>query len=352
MRTTLILLTLLLLAESATAQRLKVLTHDSFAVPEAVVEAFTAQTGIEVEFLSGGDAGEAVNRAILTRARPLADVLFGVDNSLIARAIREGVFEPYLSPALAGVPEALRFDPSGSVTPVDVGYVNFNLDRAFFETSSLEPPTDLTDLTKPAFRGLTAVENPATSSPGLAFLLATVVRFGEGGSYDWLDFWADLRANDVHVSAGWTEAYYGAFSRYGGDRPVVLSYATSPAAEVIFSESPLNQAPTTNLFCLACAYRQIEAVGILAGTERRAEAEAFIDFMLSPTFQASIPLNMFVYPAVANIELPEAFDLFAPIPQGTEVAELPPETVEAHQQRWLEQWTKVVMQGRDPSEVR
>ena len=346
-----ILLTLVLTG-SAAAQTLTVLTHSSFAISEAVVEAFTEETGIAVEFLQGGDAGEVVNRAILTRARPLADVLFGVDNSLLARAVREGVFEPYLSPSLDRVPEALRFDPDGFVTPIDVGYVNFNLDRGYFEAAGLEPPSDLVQLVEPAYQGLTVVENPATSSPGLAFMLTTIGRFGEGDDYDWLDFWADLRDNDVRVSDGWTEAYYGSFSRYGGDRPVVLSYATSPAAEVLFSETPLEEAPTTNLACAGCAYRQIEAAGILAGTSKRDEAEAFIDFMLSESFQADIPLNMFVYPAVEGVPLPEAFERFAQVPVGEQVIELAPEAVEDGQRRWLEQWTRVVLQGRDPDEVR
>ena len=351
MRSFVVLLALLMSGGTVSSQ-LTVLTHDSFAVSEAVIETFTMQTGIEVVFLFGGDAGAVINRAILTKERPIADLLYGVDNSLLGRATSVGVFEPYRSPQLDTVPDELWFDPDGFVTPINVGYVAFNLDIGFFKTIGLDLPSNLTDLTKPAYRGLTVVENPATSSPGLAFLLATVDRFGERADYDWLNFWAELRDNDLSVTDGWTEAYYGLFSRYGGDRPVVLSYATSPAAEVIFSDSVVQKAQTTNLFCERCVWRQIEGIGILTGTDKREEAQMFIDFMLDPVYQVDIPLNKFVYPAVEGIHLPEAFNLFASLPQDTDLAVLTPTTVEANHERWLLQWTQVVLQGRDPADVR
>lgn len=338
-------------ATLAIAQTLTVLVHDSFALSHEVFERFGTETGIEVRLLQGGDAGELINRSILAR-KPLADVLYGVDNALLARALAVDLFEPYTSPLLAGVPEALHFDPSGHVTPIDVGYVTFNLDLAWFEANGLPLPENLLDLSDPSYRGLTAVQNPASSSPGLAFVLTTVDHFGEGGERDWLDYWQALRDNDLLVTDGWTDAYYTAFSRYGGDRPIVLSYATSPAAEVVFAGAPLERAPTANLLCAGCAFRQIEGAAILAGSERRAEAEAFIDFLLSESVQADIPLNMFVYPAVAGVPLPQAFLDFAAVPEAAQVTSLSPERIGAGQQRWLEQWTAVVLQGRKADEVR
>ncbi|MDT3681478.1 MAG: thiamine ABC transporter substrate-binding protein [Trueperaceae bacterium] len=343
------------------AERITVLTHDSFALPAELVSDFTKSTGIEVSFLKAGDAGEVVNRAVLTKSRPLADVLFGVDESLLERVRSEGIFEPYLSPRLADVRADFIFDPTGLITPVDVGYVLPNVDVAWFSKQGLELPTGLADLAAPAYRGVSVVENPATSSPGLAFLLATVVRFGDDEAgvmgadakyADWLDFWAALAANDLEVADGWSDAYYTLFTRYGGDRPLVVSYATSPAAEVIFADEPLTESPTANLQCPGCAYRQVEGVGILRGTKHRAAAEAFVDFMLSPAVQAAIPAAMFVNPVVVGTELPREFDLYAQVGEDVVAEPLPAATVQANQARWLRQWTAVVLQGRDPASVR
>lgn len=349
----------------ALAQTITVLTHDSFSLPEALVEEFERSTGIDVVFLPAGDAGEVVNRAILTKARPLADVLYGIDDSLLERARAEGIFEPYASPELQRVPEAYRFDPEFLVTPIDVGHVTVNLDLDWFAANDHPLPDDLTDLSTERYEGLTVVENPASSSPGLAFLLATIARYGDPaaglaprtteeaqGFADYLDYWTALRDADVLVVDGWTDAYYTAFTRYGGDRPIVVSYATSPAAEVIFAETTLDEAPTANLSCPLCSYQQIEAAGILAGTRERAAAEAFVDFLLSREAQEAIPMEMFVYPVRDDAALPDAFVRFSPLPAPQDVASLESAVVQEHQRRWLSEWTAVVLQGRAPDEVR
>jgi len=349
-------------ARWAGAQNLTVLTHDSFALPEDLVAGFTAATGIEVVFLAAGDAGEVVNRAILTKARPLADLLYGIDDSLLERARGEDIFESYVSSELTRVPPGLRLD--GLVTPVDVGYVVPNVDTSWFAQRGIGLPATLEELADPRYAGLTAVQNPASSSPGLAFLLATIARFGDaeagvGGSSgtpsgyaDWLDFWAALRDNDVLVTDGWTDAYYTAFTRYGGDRPVVVSYLTSPAAEVIFAETPVTVPPTANLECAGCAYRQVEAIGILRGTKNREAAERFVDFMLSRQVQEALPLVMFVHPVVEDASLPPEFVEHATLEEGVLAPTLPATVVQANQRRWLAQWTAVVLQGRRPDSVR
>lgn len=351
-----------LLLGAADAQRITVMTHGSFALPEGLVDEFTQDTGIQVVFLPAGDAGEVVNRAILTKARPVADLLYGIDDSLLERARAEQIFEPYRSPELDGVPEQLRFSDENLVTPVDVGWVVPNLDVDWFESRNLTPPRTLAQLADPTYKDLLVVQNPATSSPGLAFLLATVASFGDAAAGvtgsatdwegDWLEFWAALRDNGVEVSDGWTEAYYTLFSRYGGSRPLVVSYATSPAAEVIFAEQELDAAPTANLECAGCAYRQIEAIGILAGTRQRAAAEAFIDFMLSRPVQEAIPLAMFVHPVLEGAALPPEFDSFAELAPGVSATPLPSGLVQSEQSRWLAQWTAVVLQGQDPASLR
>jgi thiamine transport system substrate-binding protein len=323
-----------------TPSALRLMTHDSFAISDEVLAEFEQQHGVPVEVLRAGDAGAMVNQAILTRDAPLAHVLFGVDNTFLSRALEQDLFEPYRSPLLDEVPEALRLDPENRVTPIDYGDVCLNIDRDAFG-DGLPAPVSLEDLTEPAYRGMLVVQNPATSSPGLAFLLATVARFGEEDEYTWRDYWADLRANEVLVTSGWSDAYYGAFSGGSaeGDRPIVVSYATSPAAEVYFAEPQPDQSPT--LAVMDGCFRQIEFAGILAGAGGGALAEAFIDFMLSPSFQEDIPLNMWVFPANAEAELPDVFLEHAQA--AAEPITLDPFELGGQRERWIEEWTDVVL---------
>ncbi|HEX4901333.1 MAG TPA: thiamine ABC transporter substrate-binding protein [Acidimicrobiales bacterium] len=317
---------------------LTLVTHDSFDVSDEVLAAFTEDTGIEVRLLPSGDAGSMVNQAILTKGSPQGDVLFGIDSTFLSRALDEGLFVPYESPALEEVDPSLVLDPEHHVTPIDIGDVCLNYDKAGLEAAGLAPPTSLADLTDPAYAGTLVVEDPSTSSPGLAHLLATVAEFGEDG---WQEHWRTLRENDVEVAAGWEEAYYGSFSGSAGssgDRPIVVSYASSPPAEVIFAEEPLDEAPTGVVE--ASCYRQIEFAGILEGTEHEDEAGQLIDFLLSETFQADIPQTMFVYPVI-DVELPEEFLQHGASPEDPYL--LDPDVVAEHRDDWIAEWTEIVL---------
>lgn len=327
----------------AAGRTLTVMTHDSFSVSEAIVAEFQKQCNCQVKFLKSGDAGLALNKAILSKGSPLADVFFGVDNSFLGRALAAEIFEPYSAPALANIPADLKADASNRLLPVDFGYVNLNYDKKFFADKKLALPQTLADLTKPEYKGLLVVENPATSSPGLAFLLTTVTAFGEKGGYTYLDFWRGLRANDVRVAEGWEDAYYGQFSGGSGkgDRPLVISYATSPAAEVFFADPQPADSPTGNLLLPNGAFRQIEFVGILKGTPNGDLARQWVDFMLGPAFQADIPLQMWVYPARSGAPLPEVFTKFAQTP--AQPAAITPAQIEAGREGWLKAWTDAVL---------
>lgn len=321
------------------AVRLRLMTHDSFSVSEAVLAQFTAETGIQVEVFPAGDGGAVLNQAILAKNDPLADVLFGVDNTFLSRALENDIFLPYESPLLAQIPDALQLDPQHRALPVDYGDVCLNYDKAWFAARGLQPPQTLDDLRKPAYKGLTAVQNPATSTPGLAFLLATVATYGEDG-YE--AFWRDLRANDVLITSGWEEAYYGHFTAASdGDRPIVVSYASSPAAEVIFAAEPLSEAPTASVLGDGACFRQIEFVGILRGTKHEAAARQLVDFMLSKPFQEDIPLQMFVFPANETAVLPPAFVQHSAIPANP--ATLDPALIAANRERWIAAWTAVML---------
>ena len=222
-----------------TGETVTVLAHDFFVISDDLVTEFEASTGYELEVLRGGDAGLVVNQAVLSSGNPVADVLFGVDTTLLSRAIDGDVFLPYRSPLLDSVPRRFHVD-ADLATPIDLGDVCLNWD-----TQALgAPPAALTDLTDPGYSGALVVPDPTISTPGLAFVLATIAEFGETGSYTWLDFWSDLRRNDVAIAADWGSAYYGSFSASGGDRPIVVSYASSPAAEVLFADPPVTEAPT------------------------------------------------------------------------------------------------------------
>jgi thiamine transport system substrate-binding protein len=320
------------------------MTHDSFEISEATIAAFESQHNAEVEILKAGDAGVMLNQAILSVDNPLADVLYGIDNTLLSQALDAAIFEPYASPVLGEIPDHLELDAEHRVSPVDYGDVCLNYDKAWFEGEGLEPPSSLEDLVRPEYVGLTVVEDAASSSPGLAFLLATVGRFGEGGDYSYLDYWAELRDNDVLVASDWETAYWGNFT-YGsggeGDRPIVVSYASSPPVEVHFAEEPFDEAPTAAVIGEGSCFRQIEFVGILKGTQNREVAEAWVDFMLGTTFQEDIPLNMFMFPANQGATLPEVFAKFAVIPERP--AEVEYAAIETNRETWVEAWTDTVL---------
>jgi thiamine transport system substrate-binding protein len=321
-------------------QILTVMTHDSFDVSDEVVAAFKAQCQCEVRFLKSGDAGLMLNQAILSKGHPQADVIYGVDNTFLSRALDNDILEPYQSPALADVAGEFKLDPTFREAPVDYGDVCLNYDKAWFTAKNLPPPADLPDLARPEYKGLTVVENPATSSPGLAFLLATIGRFGEGGSYSYLNYWADLKANDVLIAQGWEDAYNGSFTVSGGDRPIVVSYASSPPAAVYYAEKPLDESPIGAVTADGSCFRQVEFVGILKGTAQRALAEQWIDFMLSKTFQEDVPLKMFVFPVNRSAALPDVFVRFAQVPAHP--ITMDPATIEAKREQWIEAWTRTM----------
>jgi thiamine transport system substrate-binding protein len=313
-------------------------THDSFALTETLLADFTARSGITVKIVAGGDAGEVVNKAALTAGNPEGDVLFGVDNTLLSRAVAAGVFDPYVSPAAAEVAPELRASTNETVTPVDYGDVCVNIDKAWYAEKKLTPPSTLEDLAAPAYRDQLVVENAATSSPGLAFLLATIARFGEDG-YE--DYWRSLRANGVKVANGWTEAYEGAFTASGkGDRPLVVSYASSPPAEIVYAADPKPTSPSTSVMTDGC-FRQVEYAGVLRGTTQPEAARAVVDWLLSPEVQADVPLSMFVLPARTGTPLPAVFEKFAARP--TEPLSLDPALIDQQRSAWVEAWDQVTL---------
>ena len=315
--------------------------YDSFPSEGTHVDAlerFSEETGIDVELLVAGDTGTMVAKAVLTAGNPEGDVMWGVDNTYLSRVLDEGVFDPYEADGLDDIGAELQaLVPRNEATPVDFGDVCVNYDIAWFEENGIEPPDDLDSLAAPEYADLLVVQNPASSSPGLAFLMATVAEFGDDG---WIEYWERLVDNGVEIVDGWTEAYYERFSGTGdGPRPLVISYGTSPPVEVIYADPPVDEASTAVV--VETCFRQVEFTGVLNGTDAPDEARRLVDFLISEEFQAEIALNLFVYPAHGGIELPTEFTDFSVVAEDP--YSLEPGAIDEHREDWIDTWTDTVL---------
>ncbi len=314
-------------------KKVVLVTHDSFAAPQDLLDQFEKDTGITIDVRKVGDAGALTNQLVLTKDKPIGDLAFGVDNTFASRALDEKVFAAYQSPDAAKGPQRYQLDDTNRLTAVDVGDVCANIDPAAFELKGVPEPTSFADLTNPDYRDMLVVEDPATSSPGLAFLLGTIASLGEDG---WREYWVALKGAGMKVASGWEEAYTQDFSGSSGqgDRPIVVSYASSPAAEVGDDGKPKTKA------LLDTCFRQVEYAGVLNGAKDSASAKKVLDFLLSEKFQAAMPEQMYVYPAREGVALPAAWQQAAP--QPTKAATLPPEQIQQNRERWIDEWRGLV----------
>lgn len=330
-------------AGGSTSKTVTLVSHDSFAASASVLKDFTKETGYTVKVLRGGDAGTAVNQAILTKDHPQGDVFFGVDNTLLSRALDNGLFTPYAAKDLAQVPAALQLDAAKHrVTPIDSGDVCVNYDRAYFTDHGIAPPQTFADLVKPEYKNLLVTENAATSSPGLAFLLGSEATYGDAG---WQSYWKQLKSNGVEVVDSWEQAYNDRFSgssagkKAKGDKPLVVSYASSPPAEVVGVTPAPAQSPTG--VATGTCFRQIEFAGLLHGAKNTAGGQALIDFMLGKTFQQDMPLQMYVDPVREDAVEPEVFTKYgATIDKPTSLA---PDKIAAKRDEWVKAWSSIVL---------
>lgn len=323
--------------------KLRVVTHDSFAMTTEVIDEFTALTGVEVEILMQGDAGVMVNAAILTAGQPQGDLLFGIDENLLAAAFDADLFQAFRPEGLRNVGSRYQVDDSSRVTPIDRGEVCVNFDRSWFAERSQSVPQRLEDLADPSSKGLLTVQDPSSSTPGLAFMLATIAHFGGGDdpgpSAAWLEYWRSLKSNEVSVVDSWETAYYSSFSGSSGEgsSPLVVSYSSSPPAEVTDPSVAVDATPT-GVIAETC-FRQIEFAGVLAGAQQPRAAQAFIEFMLGQRFQQELPSQMYVYPVVDGVTLPDVFARYStPVP---EPLSLPFSEVATNRERWISQWASI-----------
>jgi len=323
---------------AAQTPELRLVTHASFELPKELLADFEANAGVKLSVVKAGDAGEMLNKLILTRAQPIGDVVFGLDNSLAAKAQAAGVIEAYTGdaakrPSAVGLQDLLQ---SGLV-PIDYGYVTLNYDRAWFAKHKLPLPTTLEQLAQPRYAKLLVVEHPATSSPGFAFLAATIAGLGDKAAFDW---WARMRANGVAVAKGWSEAYYTEFSQNGGKYPIVVSYASSPAAEVFYSKVKLAEPPTGSLFLKGGVFRQVEGAAFIKGGGQREAAAKFIEFLRSGPVQQALQTSFWMLPAEPGTPRDAAMRHAT---DPTRFDNPTPQVMAANASNWVSRWTRVVL---------
>ncbi|WP_432163650.1 thiamine ABC transporter substrate-binding protein [Streptomyces tendae] len=318
-------------------------SHDSWAVSKDVIAAFEKSSGYKVKVLEDGDAGQAVNKAILTKDNPQGDVFFGVDNTLLSRALDNGLFQPYEAKGSDLVlPEYRADQDKHRVTPVDTGDICVNYDKAYFDQHGLTPPKTFDDLVKPEYKDLLVTENAGSSSPGLGFLLGTAAKYGDEG---WEGYWKKLKANGVKVVDSWEQAYNEEFSgsaggkKAKGDRPLVVSYASSPPVEVVYADPQPDTAPTG--VADGTCFQQVEYAGLLSNAKDPEGGKALLDFLLSKPFQDDMPLNMFVYPVREGAQVPEVFSKFGP--QAKDPQTLDPAKIADNRDQWVKSWTSLVL---------
>lgn len=302
------------------SNELTVVTHDSAVFPEELLAEFKAETGITVKQVKAGDTGAMVNKLILTKDAPIGDMFYGIDNTFMPLALENGIYfatDSYLDDQ---EPPVINFAD-----------VCINYDREWFSRNETAPPTSIADLTKPAFKGLTVLTNPTTSSPGLSFLAATVDTFGESG---WQQYWTALKSNDVKIAAGWEDAYFTDFSGSSGkgDYPIVLSYSSSPAFEI------REDGKSQTISLLDSCFRQYEYAGALTNGKNEIGSAKFIQFLLSEKFQAALPESNYVYPVLAGVALPATWAEFAPAATSFVGGDL---DVGAKRQEWFDAWREI-----------
>ena len=302
----------------ATPNEVTLLAYDAFTPQEGIFDAFTAATGAKVKVVTGGDSGVLISKAILTAGTPEGDVLWGLDNTLLSRAQKAELLTSY--------------------EPVDTGDICVNYDKRWFASRNIAPPTSLEDLALPAYKNLLVVQDPVASSPGLGFLLGTIAHFGVD---KWQNYWNSLKENGVRVSPDWTSAYTIDFSGSSGKGkyPLVISYGSSPPAEVLYAEKPIDTPPTAVIE--STCFRQTEYVGALRGTRNPNLAAKLISYLLDVPFQESMPLSLFVFPVNKKAALPELFTKFAVAPKNP--LTLDPADIENNRDAWLNSWREIIL---------
>jgi thiamine transport system substrate-binding protein len=312
----------------------QLLTYDGYALPDPAAKDFEKQQDLTLKMTTADDAGAALSQVLLTAGHPSADVFFGVDNTFLTKALASDAFVKYEPKALAEIPADFKMDPSGRFTPVDAATVCVDYDKGWFSSHHLAPPTDLATLGEKQYQNLLVVEDPALSSPGLAFLAATHATFGAATD----DYWRKLKANGVLVASSWDDAWNSRYSGTAGDRPLVVSYASSPPAEVVDGNGKVKE-PKTGVIESTC-FNQVEFAAILKGAPHMAAAKKLVDEMVSKSWQEGLPLSNYVYPVLPGASMPPVFQQWAVVPSHP--ISISAQEIGAHRDEWIDSWRSIM----------
>ena len=306
---------------------LVIYAYDSFVsdwgAGPIVIPNFEKKYGIKVDLRSPGDAGQVLTTSILEKDNPVADIVIGIDNNMLAKALDEDILQPYKSENLNNVDQSLIFDKSNHLSPYDYGYFSI-----IYNSEKIDnPPKSLNDLLSSQYEKSIILMDPRTSSPGLGFFLWTVKVFGD----DFTDYWANLNKNILTITEGW-DSGYGLF--VNGEAPMVLSYTTSPAYHKEYEDSEQYKATVFE----EGNYMQIEGAGIVKNCKNLKSAQIFIDYMLTEDFQKEIPLTNWMFPVI-DIKLPKSYDTALKTEKNLL---LPSKTINDNLDKWTEEWLETI----------
>jgi thiamine transport system substrate-binding protein len=316
---------LALVASAAMAETpvLTVYTYDSFASDwgpgPAAKAAFEATCACEVQFVAVGDGAGLLARLRLEGARSDADVVIGLDTSLMASAGDSGLFAPSGIAADYDLPVAWTDE---TFVPFDWGWF------AFVANASLgDGPKSFEELAASDLK--IVIQDPRASTPGLGLVMWIKAAYGDRAD----DIWTALADNIVTVTPGWSEAY-GLFLE--GEADAVLSYTTSPAYHLIAEGDDSKVAWGFD----EGNYLQVEVAAKLASTDQPDLADAFLAFVVSDAFQSLIPTTNWMYPAITpEAGLPEGYETLIRPEQSLL---LDPAVAEAMRADAIEEWRRAL----------
>ncbi|MHA1198677.1 MAG: thiamine ABC transporter substrate-binding protein [Candidatus Heimdallarchaeaceae archaeon] len=330
------------------------------------ISAYASYSGIptsEIRIVYMEDANSVLSKAILEKDDPTADVLIGLDNVMIHDAKEEGILQIYDSPTLVNISETLvtNLDPEKYLLPYDYGIIAlwYDLNRINTSTNPELEYLTLDDILEYDLDKQLIVEDPTLSSPGLGFLLWTIAIYGDPEinfegvlGQNWRDWWSEAKS-DLRIASSWGDAF-SIYYTPEEDRPMMVSYGTSPAYDVCHPDYGVGEGnpppsaavvshenPTALQIIMKNAWLQIEGIGLVNNAPHTVEAKKFIDWFLDQELQDNIPLNNWMYPANLHANIPTCFADNSISPDSmTQLLNdiLTPDMIEDNLNDWLKDW--------------
>ncbi|MBJ23765.1 MAG: hypothetical protein CMB64_03760 [Euryarchaeota archaeon] len=331
---------------------LVIATYDVYALTDEMIGDFENQTGITVSMIKLDDAGSVLDYLIQNKGTETIDLAIGLDNTYLQTAIKQGVLTEHLANNLDNISQDALAPYNGPfAVPFDMGHVCLNYDSSIVDGQNMTVPTSLWNLTEEEWRGKVAIPSPITSSPGRAFMLATLDYFNSLGesTSEFEEWWSAMEENDVIITSGWSEAYethytggYGEYEAgYVGDAHITVSYCHSPGVESWYNgnwtKSAALNLPKTSFF-------QVEYISSVMGGDQQSSA-LFIEFLLSEDINSNMPVQNSMYSVLEGFDLPEenGYLFHSIIPN--EPSEISMIEIEENMESWLLLWNKAMTSG-------